>query len=50
MTWTFVRNGDDMTVNGVDEHDFGAGDEDVRFAMTLDRIAPVVDRPPITTR
>ena len=47
LTWTFVRNGDDMTINGADEYDFGAGDEDATFVMTLDRVIPEVERPPI---
>ena len=47
LTWTFVRNGDHMTINGADEYDFGAGDEDATFVMTLDRIIVEVNRPPL---
>ena len=49
LTFDFVRTGDDMTISGdnPEDVDFGTGDEAATFVMTLERIIPVDDRPPI---
>ena len=48
-TWTFVRNGDNLTLNGVTgvTYDFGTGSEPATFTMTLDRVLIDYNRPPV---
>jgi len=49
-TWTFVRNGDDMTLTAIAgfTYDFGSGAEPATFIQTLDRVLVDYDRPNIT--
>ena len=47
IVFTFTRDGDNMTITGLDEYDFGTGDEPATFVSVLLRTVPDRDRGPL---